>query len=590
MPAAYQIITRPCADIASELGQTLSPLLARIYAARRINRLEQLELKLHRLLPAQQLKGLSEAVNAIDQAIEQQKRILIVGDFDADGATSTALMVLALRQMGASVDYLVPDRFKYGYGLTPEIVELAISDYQPELIITVDNGISSHAGVLAAQQAHIDVIITDHHLTTKIPPVCTAVVNPNQPDCGFASKALAGVGVAFYVLAALSTQRKQQGKASVAMAQYLDIVALGTVADVAVLDHNNRILVAAGVERIRQAACRPGILALLEIAGRHPDKLTPQDLGFVLGPRINAAGRMDNMRIGIECLLAPTFDLAWPLAQQLDHLNQERRRVEKSMQAEAFALLNQSQYADFVADQQVIRPDAIVLFEPNWHQGVIGIVAGRLKEQFHRPVIVFAPSEDRQFIKGSARSIEGIHIRDAIEQVAEQHPHLISHFGGHAMAAGLTLPKQHFDAFAQQFQHIIAAHDRTLFQPICLTDGTLTADELNMDTINLLAQAEPWGQGFPLPVFEGIFNLIEYRWLQDKHLKLLLWHPDRQQKLDAICFNADKTLSFKAKTAVHLVYHLAVNEFRGQRKVQLMIQRISDPAALPEATLADNTV
>lgn len=572
MSSVYQIITRPCAEIAPELQQNLSPLLARIYAARGIVSLSQLDLKLSRLLPAQQLKGLTDAVNVIDQAIDQQSRILIVGDFDADGATSTALMMLALTQMGAQVNYLVPDRFKYGYGLTPEIVELAINDYQPEVIITVDNGISSHAGVERAHQAHIKVVITDHHLTTKQPPVCAAVVNPNQPECRFVSKSLAGVGVAFYVLATLATQRKQQGKTTVQLAQYLDIVALGTVADVAMLDHNNRILVMAGIQRIRQSACRPGILALLEIAGRKAEKINPQDLGFILGPRINAAGRMDNMRIGIECLLASNFEEAWPLACQLDALNQQRRRVEKSMQEEALQLLNNSK-----AISLTTTPPAIVLFEPTWHQGVIGIVAGRLKERFHRPSIVFAPSENADFIKGSARSIEGVHIRDAIEQVAEQHPDLITHFGGHAMAAGLTLPKQHFSAFAEQFQHIIAAHDAALFEQVCLTDGSLSANELSIDTIHELAQAGPWGQGFMPPLFAGIFNIIEYRWLQDKHLKLVISHPDNSQRIDAIYFNAIKSKNNKLERQVHLVYQLEINEFRGQQKLQLMIQRLSHP-------------
>jgi single-stranded-DNA-specific exonuclease len=565
--SSYQLIARPCPPVAEQLSEQISPLLARLYAARGVTSAEQLSLKLSQLIPAQKLKGLECAVRLLDQAIEQQTRILIVGDFDADGATSTALMMLALSQMGAHVNYLVPDRFKYGYGLTPQIVELAIQDFQPQLIVTVDNGISSHSGVEAAHAAGIKVIITDHHLTTKTPPECAAVVNPNQPDCSFDSKALAGVGVAFYVLAALATTRKQQGKPTVNLTQYLDIVAIGTVADVAQLDFNNRILVAAGVERIRQGACRPGVLALLEIAGREAYKISPQDLGFVIGPRINAAGRMENMRIGIDCLLATSFDEAWPLAQKLDELNRERRRVEAQMKQEALDLLAHSAYLNLKD-----IPPAIVLFEAGWHQGVIGIVAGRLKEQFHRPAIVFAPSEDGESIKGSARSIAGIHIRDAIERVAEQYPELVSYFGGHAMAAGLTLPRQQFEAFTAVFQQIIAAHDPALFDAKLLTDGELQAHEFCLDTARDIAHAGPWGQGFPAPVFEGQFKVLEYQWLQDKHLKLRLLHPDQKQRIDAIYFNAAQQNWPAKMTSIRLAYQLDINEFRGQSRLQLLVQ------------------
>lgn len=567
--SSYQLIARPCPPVAAQLSEHISPLLARLYAARGVDSVEQLSLKLNRLIPAQQMKGLDCAVNLLDQAIEQQTRMLIVGDFDADGATSTALMMLALGQMGAQVDYLVPDRFKYGYGLTPEIVALAIEQYQPQLIVTVDNGISSHAGVAAAHAANIQVIITDHHLTTKTPPECAAVVNPNQPDCHFGSKALAGVGVAFYVLAALATQRKQQGKASINLTSYLDIVAIGTVADVAQLDANNRILVAAGVARIRQGACRPGVLALLEIAGREAYKISPQDLGFVIGPRINAAGRMENMRIGIDCLLANTFEEAWPLAQKLDELNRERRRVEAQMKQEALDLLAHSAYQTLTD-----IPPAIVLFEPSWHQGVIGIVAGRLKEQFHRPTIVFAPSEDGLFVKGSARSIVGVHIRDAIERVAEQYPELVSHFGGHAMAAGLTLPRQHFDAFTVAFQQIIAAHDPDLFAAKLMTDGELQAHEFSLDNARDIAQAGPWGQGFPAPLFEGQFDVLEYRWLKDQHLRLKLKNP-HHAPVEAIGFNLAGQINLDQPIKqVRLAYQLGINDYQGRQRLQLMIQHL----------------
>jgi single-stranded-DNA-specific exonuclease len=476
---------------------------------------------------------------------------------------------LALRDMGARVDFLVPDRFKYGYGLTPEIVALALSQGQPDLIVTVDNGISSHAGVDAAHQAGVDVIITDHHLTSKQPPAACAVVNPNQPDCPFASKALAGVGVAFYVLAALATKRRLVGKSTSKLTDYLDLVALGTVADVAPLDSNNRILVANGLERIRRHQCRAGLLALLDIAKREPARLTSQDLGFVLGPRINAAGRMEHMRIGIECLLATDLDTAKPLAQRLDQLNRERRQVEQDMRQDAMQLL-----AAYPALDASALPHAIILYEKTWHQGVIGIVAGRLKEQFHRPSIVFAPSDDSaQVFKGSARSIAGVHIRDAIERVAETRSGLITHFGGHAAAAGLTLPAAHLDEFRQRLNHVIAQHDATLFEPVTLTDGQLDMSQLHVSFAQALAQGGPWGQAFPPPVFEGQFVVLEHRWLQDKHLKLTLRHPQGGGWLDAMWFNAD-TQQFNEAKQVHLVYQLEVNHFRGEQRLQLMIQQL----------------
>lgn len=569
MSLNYQLQQRSVPSSSLLESSVSSPLLARIYAARGIQSPDQLELKLNRLLPAKDLLGLQQAIDILDKAIEQQTRMLIVGDFDADGATSTTLMVLALRQMGAQVDYLVPDRFKYGYGLTPEIVQLALTDYQPQLIVTVDNGISSHAGVAAAHAAGVEVIITDHHLTTKTPPVCAAVVNPNQPGCGFASKALAGVGVAFYVMAALATQRKQAGKPSARLTDYLDLVAIGTVADVAALDYNNRILVAAGLQRIQQGQCRPGVMALIEIAGREAAKIDAQDLGFVLGPRINAAGRMDNMRIGIECLLADNHAQAYPLAQQLDQLNRERRQVEAQMREDAMNLLAERHDLD-----QAEIPPVILLYEPSWHQGVIGIVAGRLKELFHRPSIVFAPSEDGVSIKGSARSIAGIHIRDAIERVAEQYPQLVTHFGGHAMAAGLTLPLETFDDFSRALNDVIAEYDDSLFQAVLYTDGALSPQDFSLQAARELAQAGPWGQAFPAPLFEGEFEVVEYRWLQDKHLRLRLKQP-QQATLEAIAFNvAEQYAGISNIRRVHLAYALDVNEYKGEQRLQLRVQQL----------------
>ena len=473
-------------------------------------------------------------------------------------------MVLVLQEMGAKVEYLVPDRFKYGYGLTPAIAELAQHSYQPELLITVDNGISSHAGVETAQALGMQVIITDHHLTTKPTPVAEAVVNPNQLGCDFPSKALAGVGVAFYVLARLASSRTQQGKSSAKVTQYLDLVALGTYADVATLDYNNRILIDAGLKRIQQQQCRAGILALLDIAGRDPASLRAQDLGFVVGPRINAAGRMESMRIGIECLLAADMATAYPLAQQLNQLNIERRQVENEMKQQAMQALQHIQL------ETTHLPAALVMFDEQWHQGVIGIVAGRLKEQFHRPSLVFAPDEDGVHIKGSARSIEGIHIRDTIEQVAEQYPHLVSHFGGHAAAAGLTLKKEHFEAFKSVFTQSIAEMDEDLFQATLWTDGELTDADLHLGTLDWIEQLGPWGQKFPLPQFEGRFKVIDYRWLKEQHLKLKL--AVGPHSVDAIAFNAKDRFEFDPMLGhVDLVYTLERNVFNGNTSLQLQI-------------------
>ncbi len=554
------LITRP------EQFQGVPAFIAEILARRGVQSEQELELKLKHLLPPA-LKGLETAVELMDQAIDQQKQIVIVGDYDADGATSTALMVLVLKEMGAKVDYLVPDRFKYGYGLTPAIAELAQQSYQPDLLITVDNGISSHAGVETAQALGMQVIITDHHLTTKPTPTAEAVVNPNQLGCEFSSKALAGVGVAFYVLARLASLRTQQGKTTSKVTQYLDLVALGTYADVATLDYNNRILIDAGLKRIQQHQCRAGILALLDIAGRDPASLRAQDLGFVVGPRINAAGRMESMRIGIECLLAADMETAYPLAQQLNQLNIERRQVEGEMKQQAMQALQHIQL------ETTHLPAALVMFDEQWHQGVIGIVAGRLKEQFHRPSLVFAPDEDGVHIKGSARSIEGIHIRDTIEQVAEQYPHLVSHFGGHAAAAGLTLKKEHFDTFKTVFTQSIAEMDEDLFQATLWTDGELTDEDLHLGTLDWIEQLGPWGQKFPLPQFEGRFKVIDYRWLKEQHLKLKL--AVGPHSVDAIAFNAKDRFEFDPMLGyVDLVYTLERNVFNGNTSLQFQIAHL----------------
>lgn len=550
-----------------ESFQDVPSFIAEILARRGVESQQELELKLKYLL-APSMKGLPEAIQLIDAAIDAGQKIVIVGDYDADGATSTALMLLALRDMGADVDYLVPDRFKYGYGLTPAIADLAFASFTPDLLITVDNGISSHDGVKQAQDHGMQVIITDHHLTTKPTPAAEAVVNPNQLDCEFPSKALAGVGVAFYVLANLSTHRKKLGKSSTVITNYLDLVALGTYADVASLDYNNRILVDAGLKRIQQHLCRPGISALLEIAGRDAATLKAQDLGFVLGPRINAAGRMETMDIGIECLLAKDLATAYPLAEQLNQLNVERRQVEGKIKQEALAELEKIQL------DETELPAALIMFEQHWHQGVIGIVAGRLKEQFHRPSIVFAADADGIHIKGSARSIEGIHIRDAIERVAEQNPHIVSHFGGHAAAAGLTIKKAHFAEFKQTFEQLIGSMDESLFTATLWTDGELPASAFQIDTVDLLHNLSPWGQKFPQPIFEGIFKVLDYRWLKEVHLKLRV-ALENGQVVDAIAFNAASKYQFDPmQDSVRLVYELDKNIFNGNVSLQMRIAHL----------------
>ncbi|WP_086205179.1 single-stranded-DNA-specific exonuclease RecJ [Acinetobacter sp. ANC 4648] len=551
-------LTRP------ENFQGVSVFMADILARRGVQSEQELDLKLKYLL-APSMKGLDQAIQMIDIAIDQQRKIIIVGDYDADGATSTVLMILALREMGARVEYLVPDRFKYGYGLTPAIADLAFEKFQPELLITVDNGISSHAGVAQAQMHGMQVIITDHHLTTKETPKAEAVVNPNQLGCNFPSKALAGVGVAFYILAKLSSYRAKLAKSTTKITQYLDLVALGTYADVASLDYNNRILIDAGLKRIHQHQCRAGISALLDIAGRDPSELKAQDLGFVLGPRINAAGRMETMDIGIECLLAEDMQTAYLLAQQLNDLNLERRQVEAQMKQQALTEL-----AHLHLDPENL-PTALVMFDQQWHQGVIGIVAGRLKEQFHRPSLVFAADQDGIHIKGSARSIDGVHIRDMIEKVAEQYPDLVSHFGGHAAAAGLTLKRENFEAFKQVFLTLIQELDTDLFQAVLWTDGELPVNALNLDTVDMIEQLGPWGQKFPSPIFEGYFQVLEHRWLKEVHLKLKL-SLGNGQSVDAIAFNAlDKFAFDPSVDIVRIVYEMDKNQFNGKVSLQLRL-------------------
>lgn len=568
-----RIEQRPLPTVLPDLGD-LPPLLTRIYAARGVAHAAELEKGLARLLPAHLLKGMDAAVQLLSQALEQRQRILIVGDFDADGATASCVGILGLRMLGAAhVDYLVPNRFDYGYGLTPEIVAVAL-ERQPDLLVTVDNGISSLEGVTAAQAAGLKVLVTDHHLPGAELPTADAIVNPNQPGCEFPSKALAGVGVMFYVLLALRAHLRsngwfaQQGIAEPNLAELLDLVALGSVADVVPLDANNRILVHQGLARIRAGRARPGLQAILEVARRDHRRLVSTDLGFIVGPRLNAAGRLDDISLGIECLLCEDADGALQRAQQLEQLNQDRKQIEQGMQREALVQLK-----DLPLDN---LPFGLCLFEPEWHQGVIGILASRMKERYHRPVIAFADAGAGQ-LKGSARSIPGLHIRDALDAVAARFPELISKFGGHAMAAGLTLQAVHYEAFAKAFdaevRRQLTADDLT---GRIYSDGCLAANEFDMQLAQQLRHAGPWGQRFPEPLFHGDFKIISQRLVGEKHLKLVLQSAQNAPALDAIAFNIDLDV-WPNPTISHaqVAYTLDINEFRGNESLQLMVSSIS---------------
>jgi single-stranded-DNA-specific exonuclease len=557
------------------LPADLNPVLARVYAARAIESAGDLEYSLDKLLPLTQLGGLPAAVELLESAIREQQRIVVVGDFDADGATSCALCLRALRMMGAKdVQYLVPNRFEYGYGLTPEIVEVA-AGLKPDLIVTVDNGISSVDGVAAAKQHGIQVLITDHHLPGEQLPDAAAMVNPNLKGDTFPSKNLAGVGVAFYVMLALRVRLReqdwfaQQEKPEPKLAQLLDLVALGTVADVVPLDRNNRILVQQGIQRIRAGHCVPGIRALLEAAGRKPNRIVATDLGFVVGPRLNAAGRMDDMSVGIECLLTDDEDRARELAQRLDELNRDRREVETDMQTQALAAIK-----NMNLDEKNL-PTGLCLFEPDWHQGVIGILAARIKERFHRPVIAFARSGEGQ-LKGSARSVSGFHIRDALDAVATQNPGLIPHFGGHAMAAGLSLDENNYADFARAFDKEVSRHlTKDDLNGVVYSDGELSNDEMSLDTAQLLRDASPWGQGFPEPVFEGNFDVLSHRVVGQRHMKMMLRPLGGENEIDAIAFNTPELP--EPCRQLRMAYRLDVNEYRGRVTPQLIIEYIGSP-------------
>ncbi|WP_299796054.1 single-stranded-DNA-specific exonuclease RecJ [uncultured Shewanella sp.] len=569
----HKIVRRPKVDD-SHLPANLSPLLKQIYASRGSSA-EECELTLARLLRPDTMKGLGEGAVIIADAIQAQRSILIMGDFDADGATSTSVCMLALSMMGAAkVDYLIPNRFDYGYGLSPEIVAVAHSK-GAELLITVDNGISSIEGVAAAKARGMQVVITDHHLPGDVLPDADAIVNPNQVDCGFASKSIAGVGVAFYLMSALRAELakrnwyQEQGLAVPNLGQLLDIVALGTVADVVALDCNNRILVEAGLQRVRAGRCRAGITALLEVAKRNPARIVASDFGFAVGPRLNAAGRLDEMALGVETLLCDDMMSARRMAAELDGLNAERRDLEADMQQEALKSL-----ASVELDEAEL-PWGIALFQEDWHQGVIGILASRIKDRYHRPVIAFADAGEGE-IKGSARSIKGLHMRDLLELINSRHPGMILKFGGHAMAAGLSLRAKDFAAFEQAYDQGV----RELLKPEQLTgelvtDGELTPDDMRLEVAWELRNAGPWGQEFPEPLFDGYFRVIQQRIVGEKHLKLVLETECGQLMLDAIAFNVDLT-TWPDATIKHarVVYKLDVNEFRGNQTLQLMVEQI----------------
>ncbi|TRX54551.1 single-stranded-DNA-specific exonuclease RecJ [Thalassomonas sp. M1454] len=571
-----QISRRETSDTSS-LPESLHPILKAIYASRGISNAEQLKQTADQMHKPNELMGLDVACQLLFTAIKDNKRIIVVGDFDADGATSTALMMDGLRLLGSTNhDFLVPNRFEFGYGLTPEISEMAVKSKAAEVIVTVDNGISCIAGVAKAKELGCMVIVTDHHLPGQALPDADAIVNPNQRGCTFPSKALAGVGVAFYLMAALrqimraNNWFEQQGIGEPNIAQLLDLVALGTVADVVSFDKNNRILVAQGLKRIRAGATRPGIQALIEVSGKNQYKMVASDFGFGLGPRLNAAGRLDDMGLGIQCLLATDLNQARVMASELDDLNKARREIEQGMQYEAENVLKS---LEFTEDN---LPSAIALFQDDWHQGVIGIVAGRLKEKFHRPTIVFASANtdinsDNTEIKGSARSIPGLHIRDLLEHIDSQHPGLILKFGGHAMAAGLSIDKSNF----AQFQTLLNEYAQKwlsvdMLQGKILSDGELSKDAFNLEFASVLREAGPWGQNFAEPVFDNHFRLIQQRIVGEKHLKMVVEIDGLA--VDAIAFNIDiKQWPNHQCEWVHLAYKLDINEFRGKQTVQLLV-------------------
>ena len=536
--------------------------LARALAARGIGSVAETQLVLDGLVPPGSLAHVDDAAVLLADAIAAGSRMLIVADYDCDGATACAVGLLGLRAMGASIDYLVPNRFEYGYGLTPEIVDLAARAAQgpPDLLITVDNGIASVEGVAHANELGISVLVTDHHLPGNVLPAAACIVNPNQAGCGFPSKHLAGVGVMFYVLLALRAELRAR-EAFDALTQprldhLLDLVALGTVADVVRLDRNNRILIGQGLQRIRHGRLRPGIAALFQLAGKDARAASARDLGFAIGPRINAAGRLTDMTIGIECLITESFERALELAQQLDQLNRDRREIEGDMQLDALAVLDEA---------DVLARSTICLYAEDWHQGVIGLVASRIKERYHRPTVAFARASDGE-LRGSGRSIEGVHLRDTLDLVTKQAPSLVRRFGGHAMAAGLTMSASSYEGFVSAFEDATRSScDRALFERTISTDGALAANEV-VPTLIEAIDSHVWGQGFPAPLFDNEFVVVEQRLVKDRHLKLVL---DLEGRLfHAIWFSRTE----QVPRTVRLAYRPALDEYMGERRLQLVIE------------------
>ncbi|ECJ2442949.1 single-stranded-DNA-specific exonuclease RecJ [Salmonella enterica subsp. diarizonae] len=575
MKQQRQLRRREADETAELLLADLPPLLRRLYASRGVRSARELELSVKGMLPWQQLSGMDNAVEILYNAFREGIRIIVVGDFDADGATSTALSVLGMRALGCdNISYLVPNRFEDGYGLSPEVVDQAKAR-GAQLIVTVDNGISSHAGVAHAKTLGIPVIVTDHHLPGDTLPDAEAIINPNLRDCEFPSKSLAGVGVAFYLMLALRTFLRdkgwfdERGIVPPNLAELLDLVALGTVADVVPLDANNRILTWQGLSRIRAGKCRPGIKALLEISNRDPQQLAASDLGFALGPRLNAAGRLDDMSVGVALLLCDNLGEARVLASELDALNQTRKEIEQGMQAEALILCEKLERSSETL------PGGLAMYHPEWHQGVVGILASRIKERFHRPVIAFAPAGDGT-LKGSGRSIQGLHMRDALERLDTLYPDLMIKFGGHAMAAGLSLEEHKFEQFQQRFGELVTEWlDPALLQGEVISDGPLSAAEMSMEVAQLLRDAGPWGQMFPEPLFDGRFRLLQQRLVGERHLKVMVEPVGGGPLLDGIAFNIDTTCwPDNGVREVELAYKLDINEFRGNRSLQIIIDDI----------------
>ncbi len=577
-------IVRRNADISEEVNKSdLHPLLKKIYANRGVTTLKQVEYSLKDLIDFSLLKGIDIAAEIVSQAIMNNKRVVVVGDFDADGATSCAVMIRSLKAFGLTdVDYLVPNRFDYGYGLSPQIVDVAANlnvASKLDLIITVDNGISSIDGVKRANELGITVVVTDHHLAGDELPEAAAIVNPNQPGCEFPTKAIAGVGVAFYLMLAVRANLrdkswfKDNGGNIIEpnMAHYLDLVALGTVADVVPLDENNRILVESGLKRIRKNKACAGINSLLTIAGKSIEGCSSQDFGFIIGPRLNAAGRLDDMSIGIECLLSDDYEQAFKYASTLNQMNHQRRQIEGEMLEQAFTLLNQQ---TAVLDDVEHIPDALALYDAQWHQGVVGLLASRIKEKYHRPVIAFADAGNGE-LKGSGRSIPGLHMRDVLDAISKKHSNIIEKFGGHAMAAGLTLKQKNFEKFQQAFSEQVSVVLRPEdLNNINETDGSIDEAFMSIESSELFKYASPWGQLFPEPSFDDIFKVLNWRIVGEKHLKLELMKEESGACYSAIAFNkTDEDLPEGDKN-IRIVYRLDVNDFRGKRTLQLIVQHI----------------